>query len=256
MTYWRKKVTLFRQSKPGIRAENAAAPGYDHAKYEWRRQLCRFLLRRIAFTLLTRVDEVEGLEHVPTEGPAVLMMNHIAYVDPIVLIHTMPRNVVPLAKSEAYHHPLEGIFPRIWGVIPVYRGTFDRKAVKQALSVLAAGEIILVAPEGTRRPALHEAREGAVYLASRSNAPILPAALEYTEGFPSFPLHPRWKERGAHVKFGRPFRFRQDFRRARGTQLRKMADEAMYVLASMLLPHRRGVYSDMSQATQETIEWV
>jgi hypothetical protein len=38
--------------------------------------------------------------------------------------------------------------------------------------------------------------------------------------------------------------------------LRKMTDEAMYILAGLLPPHRRGVYADLSNATQETIEWL
>ena len=229
---------------------------YRHADYRLRRKLCRFLLRTIGFTALVRIDRVEGHENVPDSGPAILMMNHIAFIDPIVLVHTTARDIVPLAKNEAYDYPLVGIFPKIWGVIPVERQGIDRRAVQQALDVLRAGEILLVAPEGTRHRALTGPKEGAAYLASRSGAPIVPVALEHTYGFPSTPLSKRWRGPGATVRYGRPFRYREDFRRARGPGLRKLLDEAMYALAGMLPEHRRGEYSDLSRATEDTIEWL
>jgi 1-acyl-sn-glycerol-3-phosphate acyltransferase len=49
------------------------------------------------------------------------MINHIAFVDPIVVLHIVPRNIVPMAKIEVYDYPLVGIFPRLWNVIPVRR---------------------------------------------------------------------------------------------------------------------------------------
>ncbi len=229
---------------------------YNPADLVWRRRLCRFLLRHIGFTLLAKVERVEGLENIPEQGAAILMMNHIAFIDPLVMVHAMPRDIVPLAKVESYDYPLVGIFPRLWGVIPVRRDGIDRRAVQTALDVLRAGEILLVAPEGTRNDALQSPREGAVYLASRSGAPIIPVAIEGTPGFPTVPFSRRWWQPGAHVKIGRPFRIRPEFRRARARELEQMAREAMYVLAEMLPPHRRGVFSDLSQATREMIEWV
>lgn len=230
--------------------------GYHHSDYLWRRRFCRFLLKAVGFTLLVRMSKVEGLENVPDQGPAVLMMNHIAFVDPIILVHTAPRHIVPLAKTEAYEYPLVGIFPKIWGVIPVARQGIDRRAVAQALDVLKAGEIVLVAPEGTRREALTNPREGAAYLASRSGAPIVPVALERTKGFPTFPFSKRWWGPGAEVRYGRPFRFKPGYERARGDTLRKLMDEAMFVLARMLPENRRGAYADLSKATEDTIEWL
>lgn len=229
---------------------------YRHADFELRRRICRFLLRIIGFTFLVRMEKVEGLENVPQTGPAILMMNHIAFVDPLVLVHTTPRNIVPLAKTEAYRYPIVGIVPRVWGVIPVERQGIDRQAVQRALAVLSAGEILLIAPEGTRHPALTDPREGAAYLASRSGAPIVPVALENTRGFPTLPFSRRWRAPGAEVRYGRPFRVREEFRRARGPELRRILDESMFVLAQMLPENRRGDYSELSRAAMDTIEWV
>jgi 1-acyl-sn-glycerol-3-phosphate acyltransferase len=229
---------------------------YDHARLESRRRFLRFLIREIGFRFLARLDQVEGLENIPASGPAILMINHIAFIDPLIVLHATPRNIVPLAKVEVYDYPVWGVFPHLWEVIPVRREDVDRRAIQQALEVLRAGEIILVAPEGTRRPYLYEGKNGAAYLASRTGAPIVPVAIEGSEGFPTAPLHPRFRRPGATLRFGRSFRFRPELGRASSDQLRLMTDEAMYVLAAMLPERRRGFYADLSKATQTTIEWV
>lgn len=219
------------------------------------RRFLRFLLRSIAFTLLVKIECVEGLENIPAEGPAILVMNHIAFVDPIVLVYVVPRDIIPMAKIEVYDYPVIGIFPRLWGVVPVRREEFDRRAVQEALQVLNAGEILLVAPEGTRGPSMQRGKEGVAYLASRSGAPVVPVAITGTKGYPAFRLTSRWRGSGAQVRFGKPFRYKAEYSRSKQAQLRLMTDEAMYVVAAMLPPELRGVYADLSQASQETIEW-
>ena len=229
---------------------------YNHADWRLRRRICRFLLKTIGFSLLAKVSQVEGLENFPRSGPAIFMINHIAFIDPIVVLHVSPRDIVPLAKIEVYNYPFVGIFPKLWGVIPVRREEFDRRAVQQVLQVLQAGETVLVAPEGTRDEQLSRGKEGIAYLASRSRAPVVPVAIEGTTGFPTLRFSRRWSEPGAHIRFGRPFYFRPDLKRPDREQLRTMTDEAMYILAAMLPENRRGYYSNLSEATQETIVWL
>jgi 1-acyl-sn-glycerol-3-phosphate acyltransferase len=219
------------------------------------RNFLRFLIRNIGFTLLAKIDRVEGVENVPTAGPAILMMNHLAFIDSLFVLHTAPRNIVPLAKVEVYEYPVIGIFPRLWDVIPVRREEVDRRAIQQTLEVLKAGEIVLVAPEGTRGPALREGKVGVAYLASRSGAPIVPVAVTNTPGFPALRFTQRWRGPGAQLRYGRPFRFRPEYAHASRDQLRRMTDEAMYVLAGMLPEEHRGVYADRSQATTDTLEF-
>ncbi|MBE0408713.1 MAG: 1-acyl-sn-glycerol-3-phosphate acyltransferase [Anaerolineales bacterium] len=242
-------------SKP-VKMLHGSINRYDHSRGELRRRFCRFLLREIGFKFLARVDSVEGWENVPKKGAAILIINHIGFIDPVMMVHIVFRDIIPLAKAEVYKIPGWGIFPWLWGVIPVKREGVDRRAIQAALRVLEAGEIILVAPEGTRNPQMERAKEGAAYLASRSGASIIPVAIQGTIGFPSLPFLPRWNEPGVHVQFGRPFQFKSEFNRAGREQLRLMADEAMYILATMLPEHLRGFYRDLSKATQQTIEWL
>jgi 1-acyl-sn-glycerol-3-phosphate acyltransferase len=229
--------------------------GYNHAEWETKRNVLRWLLRVIGLPLLARVDSVEGVENVPTEGSAIIMINHISFIDPFVVANPLPRNLVALAKVEVYDYPIVGIIPKLLGVIPVKRDEVDRQAVQRCLEVLRAGEMILLAPEGTRGSALRQGREGVAYLASRSGAPVVPVAIDGTDGFPALRGTKRWRQPGGRVRFGRPFRYHADLRRAKADTLRKMTDEALYVLAGMLPENRRGIYTDLSQATQDTFDW-
>lgn len=241
----------------GIRSlekERTGKEGYFHEDWRTKRRFLRFLLKTIAFSFLIKIERVEGLQNIPKTGPAILFFNHIAFVDPIVLVYVVSRDIVPLAKIEVYDYPLIGIFPKLWGVIPVRREEVDRRAIKRALDVLAAGEILLVAPEGTRNHELQPGKEGLAYLASRSGAPVLPVMMEGTPGFPALPFSKRWRQGGVHVRLGRPFHYRPELKRAGRDVLSKMLDEAMYRLAAMIPENRRGVYSDLSRATQDTLE--
>lgn len=236
--------------------EAPRASGYDHARYERTRRVLRWMIDNIAWRFLARLDydRIGGLEYLPPTGPAILMINHIAFVDPIVVLGNLPRNVVPLAKAEVYRIPVWGIFPKLWNVIPVHRAELDRRALARALDVLAAGEVILLAPEATRHDALGEAREGVAYLGHKSGAPIIPVAVENTAGYPTIvgPWN-RHKPR-AYFRLGPAFRYKPYAGRLPRERLRLMTDEALYQLSALLPEHRRGHYADLSLATTETIE--
>lgn len=234
-----------------INRDRVSVKTYDHARREPVRRVLRWLIDNIAWRFLAKIDRVEGLENLPATGPAVLMINHIAFIDPIVVLGNLPRNVVPMAKVEVYRYPIWGIFPWLWDVIPVRRGSGDRQALEKALAVLAAGQIVLVAPEGTRHPALGEGKEGVAFLAHKSGAPVIPVAIDGTQSYP-YPFPPKARP-GAVVRLGKPFRFKPVHGRIPREYLRRMTDEAMYRLAAMLPEHRRGVYADLSRATNETI---
>jgi 1-acyl-sn-glycerol-3-phosphate acyltransferase len=242
------KTSLLMPHEQGLKL------AYDHARLEPRRRFLRLLIREIGFRFLVRLGHVEGLEHVPPSGPAIVLINHIAFIDPIAVMHVLPRNVVPMAKREVYQFPVIGIFPRLWEVIPVHREGVDRRAIRRALEVLRAGEMVLIAPEGTRSPALKQAREGVAYLAARTGAPVLPVAVDDTIGFPTHPFAARWRGPGVSIRIGAPFRYRSDLLEGGGLDLRLMTDEAMAMLASILPDHRRGFYADWVGRPLETIE--
>jgi 1-acyl-sn-glycerol-3-phosphate acyltransferase len=228
---------------------------YDHATYESRRRILRWLIHNFGYRVFAKFDGAEHTERLPTEGPAIVIYNHIAFIDPIVVLSCLPRNVVPLARHDVFRIPAWGIFPRLWDVIPVRRGEVDRAALRRALSVLEAGEVLLVAPEGTRAPQLQRAKVGLAYLATKSGAPIVPAAVTGTDGYPTLRIG-RKREVGAIVRLGEPFRFISGDGLPDRAALRQMTDEAMYVLAAMLPEDRRGVYADLRNASTDTIKFL
>jgi 1-acyl-sn-glycerol-3-phosphate acyltransferase len=230
----------------------ASTRGYNHARHEPIRRVLRWLIDNIGWRWLAKIDRIDGIENIPAAGPAIIMINHIAFIDPIVVLGNLPRNIVPLAKIEAYKIPVWGVFVWLWHVIPVRRGEVDRETLTRALAVLAASEIVLVAPQGTRQPTLRQAKEGIAYLAHKSGAPVIPVAIEGTQGFPSFSPK-RWSQPGAVVTIGKPFRFKQIPGRLPRETLKAMTDEAMYRLAALLPEHRRGEYGDLAKATSEYI---
>ncbi len=229
---------------------------YDPRPWTKKRRFLRRAMGALGFTLLARLESIEGVENIPAEGRVILMYNHIAFIDPLVILFASPRDAVPMMKAEALDYFLIGSLPRWWGVVPIWRGEMDLLAIRQSLAVLEADEPLLIAPEGTRNPALQRGKLGMAYLAARAQAPVVPVAVDGTEGYPTFPTARRWWQPGARVKFGRPFRFTVTERNPNRNLLQKMTDEAMYILAAMLPPHRRGYYADLSQATQDTIAWL
>ncbi|HSJ53096.1 MAG TPA: lysophospholipid acyltransferase family protein [Anaerolineae bacterium] len=232
-----------------------AIEGYDHSDREKQRRLLHWAMRAIGHRFVYKVDRVEGLENLPAQGPAILMMNHISLIDPVVLMSCVPRHIIPIAKAEGFRNPLFGPVMNAWRVIPIHRGDVDRQALRRMLQVLEAGECLLMAPEGTRRRALQQPRPGVAYVAWRSGAPVIPVALEGTDRFPTLSLA-RWRRPGATVCLGTPFRYKRLPGRPGHDQLQRMMDEAMYVLAAMLPASRRGEYADLARATSETIEFL
>ncbi|GAB4496375.1 MAG: lysophospholipid acyltransferase family protein [Anaerolineales bacterium] len=228
---------------PRVRMNLETFDGYVPEEWASNRRLLRALLHHIGFRFLARIDAVDGVEHVPAEGALILLMNHLAFVDSLAVIHSLKRDVVPLAKVEVYQYPLINIFPRLWGVIPVRREGMDLRAIRMALNVLDTGDAILIAPEGTRSPQLQRGKEGIAYLAARSQAILQPVALEGSPGFPTLPFTRRWRGEGIRVKFGRPFRLRTVPQRLSREQLREITDESMLMLAELLPEHRRGYYA-------------
>jgi 1-acyl-sn-glycerol-3-phosphate acyltransferase len=228
---------------------------FDYKAYALRRRLCRLAMHVAAFPLMARIHSVQGLENVPSSGPVILCYNHINLIDPFLALHVLKREVIPLAKIEVYSYPVVGIAPRLYGVIPVHRGEVDRRALQASLDVLGQNEMILVAPEGTRNDALIKGRPGTVFIAFHAGSPpVVPIGIDNTIGFPTFPFSRRWRQPGADITFGRPFRFRFGSKRPDREAMDRMTDEMMYTIAALLPAHRRGVYSDLSKATQDMIE--
>ena len=200
--------------------------------------------------LLCRV-EAKDLEKVPDKGPLLLIANHINFLEIPVLRKCLdPRPVTGLAKVESWRNPLVGYLFTLWGAIPIRRGETDLGAMRQALSVLERGYILAIGPEGTRS---HDGRlgpghPGAVTLALQSGAPLLPVAHFGGERVGRNVKHLRRTR--VHIVVGDSFTFDAGGARVTRDVRQQMTDEMMYQLAALLPPAYRGVYSDLTKATE------
>jgi 1-acyl-sn-glycerol-3-phosphate acyltransferase len=125
---------------------------------------------------------VSGVEHVPTDGAAIVAPNHKNFLDAFFVGIATRRHVRYMAKIELFKGPLAWLFPRL-GAFPVRRGEADAEALETARTILLAGGVVVVFPEGTRveQPdALGSPRHGASRLALETGAPIIPAAITGT----------------------------------------------------------------------------
>jgi 1-acyl-sn-glycerol-3-phosphate acyltransferase len=212
------------------------------------RRLLNAILR-ILFKICLRLDVV-GRENIPAEGPVIFMINHVSFLDPIVVGGVSPREVVMMSKIENFSLPIWGIFIRLYGCFPVRRGEVDLQAIRHSLKALRDGEILLMAPEGTRSRThqLQPGHDGMAFLALRANAPIMPVAVTGGQHFGS--NMKRLRPTPFKVVFGKSFRLRSKPGRVKRKALRKMTEEAIYQLAAILPPEYRGVYSDLDSATE------
>ncbi|MBN1428041.1 MAG: 1-acyl-sn-glycerol-3-phosphate acyltransferase [Anaerolineae bacterium] len=222
--------------------------------YPWRRQVMRFGIWNVLYRFWIRMH-VEGWENIPADGPVVMMGNHINAIDPVVMISFYPdRDIVPLAKIEAFDQPFIRYFVRHWGAIPVNRGEADLTALKTALEHLRAGQIVMLYAEGHRhKTGLQQGQEGSAYIALKTDATIVPVAIWGTQVFP-FGWIKSVQRFHVYVRFGKPFRFKREGDKLPREHFRAMTDEAMYRIAGLLPPEWRGVYSDLSQATTEHLD--
>jgi len=135
----------------------------------------------------------KGEEHLPREGGFVLSANHSSNLDPWPLgIPLWPeRQLRFMAKSEMYVPPFKWVLEPA-GAFPVRRGTGDEDAIRKAVELAKAGEVVAIFPEGTRRnkgrikkrfnkKLRARPRSGAARVAIQAEVPLVPAAIGGTE---------------------------------------------------------------------------
>jgi len=145
-----------------------------------------YLLRFIAFiaTRFVYRFKVRGDEHIPTEGAAILVCNHVSFVDPVLLMAASPRPIRFIMDHNIFKMPVLGWFFRLAKAIPIAPQREDAAAYEQAFAkarqVLNEGDLLCIFPEGaiTRDGALAEFKGGVMKLLETHPVPIVPLALQ------------------------------------------------------------------------------
>lgn len=185
---------------------------------------------------------IEGLEHVPASGPAIIAGNHLSFSDHFLMPAVLKRRITFLAKAEYFTGPglkgrLIAAFFRSAGQIPVDRSGKEagQAAIREGLGVLRKGELLGIYPEGTRSHdgRLYKGKVGVAVMALKAGVPVVPVAMIGTfEAQPPGRIVPRI--RPIVIRFGAPL----DFSRYAGMEnekavLRAVTDEIMYAILSL-----------------------
>lgn len=202
-------------------------------------------LARFCFGTFGRM-RVTGEENVPPRGPVILACNHLAFTDPPLLVAAIPRPLHFLGKRELFANPLGKFIMEGFHVFPYDRTAASTDTIRTLLGLLDEDRVVAVFPEGTRSKnhALQEAEIGIVYLALKSQAPILPVGVTGTQ-----------KLRGWRMPFplctltaniGPPFTLPVVEGRTPRPVMQDMLRMIMERVAMQLPPEFRGVYDPMS----------
>jgi 1-acyl-sn-glycerol-3-phosphate acyltransferase len=199
---------------------------------------------RLGTDILCRIDK-HDFSKVPARGPLILVTNHIGSLEvPLLFVHLQPRKMIGLAKIETWNSKFMGWLFDLWEAIPVRRGEADLEAIRRCLDVLKAGDILAVAPEGTRsyNGRLLHAQPGIVLIGLHSDAPILPMAHWGGEAFGA--NLKRLKRTDFHVRVGKLFYLDANGEKVNGEIRQVMVDEIMSQVAVLMPENYRGEYAN------------
>ena len=145
-----------------------------------------YLLRFVAWiaTRLVYRFQVDGDRHIPTEGAAILVCNHVSFVDAILLMAASPRPIVFIMDHRIFKTPVLGTLFRFAKAVPIAPQREDPQAYaaafERARAVLDGGDLLCIFPEGaiTRDGRLAEFKGGVMKLLESNPVPVVPLALK------------------------------------------------------------------------------
>lgn len=190
--------------------------------------------------------KITGTENIPYGKPYVVAMNHVSIFDPPFTAAFWPEYLEIIGAIDVFGKPGQGQLLRLYGVIPVHRGDYDRSLFTKLISILKSGHPLLIAPEGARShdPAMRRAKPGIAYLVEKTGVPVLPVGLiGTTEDF--WRRARRGKKPPLEMRIGTPITLPPittkgaDKHQAR----QRNADLVMSYLAGLLPEEYRGVYA-------------
>ena len=181
---------------------------------------------------------LEGLEHVPAQGGAILCPNHTSVLDSFFVPAVLPRRVTYVGKAEYMDDwKTRTLFPAL-GMIPIDRegGDAAERALATAQRVLERGELFGIYPEGTRSRdgRLYRGHTGPARLALRTGVPIVPIGISGArEVMPPDARFPKLRL-PVTIRFGRPITVdRYQDRAGDRLVLRQIIDEVMYEIREL-----------------------
>ena len=145
-----------------------------------------FLMRFICWLLVHSVYRLEkrGLENIPEEGPAVLVCNHVSFVDPLVILAASPRPIRFVMDHRIFRTPIISFVFRTGKAIPIAPAKENEALLNEAYEKIAQaleqGELVAIFPEGriTDTGELYPFKAGIRRIVERTPVPVIPLALK------------------------------------------------------------------------------
>jgi 1-acyl-sn-glycerol-3-phosphate acyltransferase len=207
------------------------------------------ILKGITIALF-RVDDAQ-LAKVPPKGPLILVTNHVHMPEiPTLFLRLTPRPVTGMLLASRWDNPLFRWMLNTFHILPLRRGEADLAGLRRGLEALEKGYILIVDPEGTRSHTgrLQQGRAGAVLMALRSGAPLIPVVHYGSENYKQNLR--RLRRTDFHFAVGRVFRIKPEAAKSLHTDREAITTEVMAQMAALLPPEYRGFYTDVPP-TQE-----
>ncbi len=206
------------------------------------RRLIRFLLR-----LLTRI-EVLGLENVPASGNFIIACNHLGIVDVLFPFYILENNNLVLLVGEKWENTWIGRWlGNKLNFVFVDRFNPDIRAIREVISRMKLGEILVITPEGTRSKVGHliEGKPGVSYLAAKLGLPILPVGISGSFDPLFFGQLKRLRRPHVTINVGPFFKLPvlPSENQGREEALLQDTDEIMCRIAALLPATQRGFYA-------------
>lgn len=147
--------------------------------------LPEFMMRFLAWLLINVLYRIRatGLEHVPRKGPAIVVCNHVSYMDPILLAGCIRRPMRFVMYYRIFRIPLLRFFFEHMRAIPIAGAMEDEQLMNEAFDrvdeELAAGNVVCIFPEGgiTRDGEIQRFRPGIEKIIARRQVPVVPVSL-------------------------------------------------------------------------------
>jgi len=144
-----------------------------------------FLLRFLAWLLVHFIYRLKtrGTEHIPTQGPALLICNHVGFADALVISAGCPRPVRFIMEASIFRIPVLSAIFRGMKAIPVAQAKEDAEVYERAFQIVAQelrdGQLVCIFPEGrlTSDGEIGEFRAGMMRILKETPVPVVPMAL-------------------------------------------------------------------------------
>ena len=205
----------------------------------------RWILRR--FINLIADVKITGLENIPTTGAFVITTNHLGLLDVAMLYYFLDRTDVFIPVAEKWEkNALFRWLAKYANWIFIDRYNPDIKALRKIIALMEKGNILVIAPEGTRslNAQLAEGKLGASYLAAKLNRPIIPAGIAGSEDKAVGNNLKHFRRSPIIVKVGNLFSLPRLPMKDRDAALKQFTDEIMCHIAAELPEKYRGVYAE------------